>query len=250
MTSTQTWHSGNYHKHAAFVPELGKGLLDLLTIDRSARVLDLGCGDGVLTEQLVQRGYDVLGVDASEAMVRAARARGLNAQVLDGHALSFDNEFDAVFSNAALHWLTRPDEAIAGAHRALRRGGQFVAELGGAGNVASVVGALVAGLDARGVRGQDAMPWYFPSVGDYATRLERAGFRVDFISHFDRPTPLPTDVLDWIATFGESFTRSLPAHERPGYLAEVRERLARSQRDALGNWTLDYVRLRFRAHKP
>jgi trans-aconitate methyltransferase len=247
MADSQTWNADDYEQHAPFVAELGVPVIDLLTVAPPARVLDLGCGDGVLTQKLCERGYTVLGVDASAAMVHAASARGVPAQVVDGHALPFVDAFEAVFSNAALHWLLRPDEAIAGVHRALRANGQFVGEFGGAGNVERLVSALVAGLDARGVHGADVIPWYFPSAGEYATRLERAGFRVDFISHFDRPTPLPSDLLDWIATFGESFTRALPERERADYLSEVRARLAPQLVGPDGRWLLDYVRLRFRA---
>lgn len=249
MTSAQTWNASDYNRHAAFVPELGKSVLALLKLAPPARVLDLGCGDGVLSEQLVQRGYQVIGVDASAAMVRAAQQRGIAAELGDGHTLAFVDAFDGVFSNATLHWLTHPDQAIASVYRALRPGGQFVAEFGGAGNVATVVDALVAGLSARGIPGHDAMPWYFPSAGEYASRLERAGFRVDYLAHFDRPTPLPGDLLDWIATFGESFTRRLPAEARADYLAEVRSRAAPALQDAAGCWQLDYVRLRFCATK-
>lgn len=249
MTKTQTWNAAEYQRHAGFVAELGVPLIDLLGLPRAARVLDLGCGDGVLTEQLTLHGFDVLGVDASAAMVQAARARGITAEVSDGHALAFEGTFDGVFSNATLHWLTRPDEVIAGVRRALRPGGVFAGEFGGAGNVSSVVRALTTALDARGVDGQAAVPWYFPSLGEYASRLERGGFRVDFMAHFDRPTPLPTDVLGWIGTFGESFTRQLPEGERDAYLVEVRERLAEQLIDDAGRWVLDYVRLRFRATK-
>lgn len=249
MAITQTWDASDYKRHAGFVAELGAPLIDLLGLPRGARVLDLGCGDGVLSEQLAGRGYDVLGIDASEAMVQAARERGITAQVCDGHALSLEQAFAGVFSNATLHWLTRPDEVIAGVHRALRPGGVFAGEFGGAGNVATVVHALTAALDARGIAGQAAIPWYFPSPGEYASRLERAGFRVDFIAHFDRPTPLPTDVVGWIGTFGESFTHRLPERERAAYLEEVRARLAEQLVDEAGRWVLDYVRLRFRATK-
>lgn len=238
----QTWSASDYARNAAFVPALGEPLLDLLSIAPPARVLDLGCGDGVLTAQLRARGYQVLGVDASPAMIDAACARGLDACVRDGHALDFEACFEAVFSNAALHWMTRPDEVLAGVRRALVPGGELVAELGGAGNVATVVSALIDELAARGVAAPE--PWYFPSAGQYATLLERAGFRVELIAHFDRPTPLPGGVGDWIATFGQRYTHALPAAARAGYLHDVCARLVPLE------GVLDYVRLRLRARKP
>jgi SAM-dependent methyltransferase len=251
MSQAQVWRPSDYRTNAPFVPQLGKAVLELLTVPQGARVLDLGCGDGVLSQELCARGYDVLGVDASPEMVAAARLRGIEALHADGHDLPFaQHSFDAVFSNATLHWLTRPDAAIASVYRALRPGGQFVAEFGGQGNTQRVVRALVAGLVARGVAGAAAIPWYFPSPGEYATRLERAGFRVEVMYHFDRPTPLPGDVLDWIATFCDSFTRGLSEQARTGYLHEVRAELAQELCDASGTWVLDYVRLRFRAQKP
>jgi trans-aconitate methyltransferase len=240
----QTWNAADYTRNASFVPSFGEALLSMLR-PSPARVLDLGCGDGALSLQLLQRGYDVVAVDASVSMVEAARVHGLDARVIDGHGLRFHDEFDAVFSNAALHWMTRPDEVIAGVHRALRPGGELVAEFGGAGNVAHVVDALVAELDARGL--EAPQPWYLPSAGEYASKLERAGFRVEFLAHFDRPTPLPGDVLDWIATFGERFTLALPPEQRAAYLRDVRARLAPLQQGE--QWVLDYVRLRVRARR-
>jgi SAM-dependent methyltransferase len=241
---TQAWDAGAYAHNASFVPAFGSAVIDLLTVTPPARVLDLGCGDGVLSVQLVERGFDVRGVDASQAMVEAARQRGVAAHLMDGHALRFVDEFAAVFSNAALHWMTRPDEVLAGVHRALRPGGEFVGEFGGAGNVASVVTALNAELAQRGLVALSQ--WYFPSAGEYASRLERAGFHVEFIAHFDRPTPLPGDVTAWLETFGGNFLAAVPREQRSDFLASVRARLAPLQRE---RWVLDYVRLRFRAHK-
>lgn len=249
MQTTQTWNADDYARNAPFVPALGGALLELISTPAPARILDLGCGDGVLTQRLIERGYDVLGVDASDAMVRAARARGIEARREDGHALPFREQFDVVFSNATLHWLTRPDDAIESVRNALRPGGEFVGEFGGAGNVATLVRALVARLDARGIDGAACVPWYFPSAAEYATRLERGGFHVDFIAHFARPTPLPGDVIAWIGTFGESFTRVVPEAERQAYLEEVRAAVHEPLTDASGRCILDYVRIRFRATK-
>src|ERR1700688_2897528 len=130
MSSTQTWDPDRYARNARFVSDLGMPVVELLAPQPSERILDLGCGDGALTAKLVAMGCEVVGVDSSEAQIAGARALGLDARLMDGHALSFRSEFDAVFSNAALHWMRRSDEVIAGVHRALRPHGRFVAEMG------------------------------------------------------------------------------------------------------------------------
>jgi SAM-dependent methyltransferase len=245
----QTWDPERYARNARFVTELGAPVVDLLAPRAGERVLDLGCGDGVLTAKLAALGCQVIGVDASAAQVEAARGLGLDARVMSGERLDFDGAFDAVFSNAALHWMRDADRVIAGVHRALAPGGRFVAELGGHGCVDKIKTALVAALDRRGVDGQAASPWYFPTVRDYAARLEKAGFALRSIALIPRPTPLPGDVTAWLETFAQSFTARLPPAERTAYLAEVKEALRPQLCDAEGRWTADYVRLRFAADK-
>ncbi len=145
--------------------------------------------------------------------------------------------------------MKRADDVIAGVHAALRPAGRFVGELGGHGCVDTIRTALVAALQRRGVDGEARVPWYFPTPGDYATRLERGGFRVDSIALIPRPTPLPGDVVAWLETFGESFTNALPTADRAAYLQEVRAALEPQLRDPSGTWVADYVRLRFKATK-
>jgi trans-aconitate methyltransferase len=248
--SVQTWDPARYEKNARFVSDLGQPVVELLAPRPGERVLDLGCGDGALTLALVKLGCEVVGVDSSASQVEGARARGLDARVVDGEALPFAGEFDAVFSNAALHWMKGADRVIAGAHRALRPGGRFVGEFGGARCVHTIRTALVRALDRRGVDGEARVPWYFPTPGEYATRLEAGGFRVDSIWLFPRPTPLPGDVVGWLETFGESFTAALRPEDRADYLAEVRADLETKLRSATGTWVADYVRLRFAATRP
>lgn len=250
MTKAQHWDPARYASNAGFVAALGEPLLDLLDVAPGHRVLDLGCGDGALTARLAARGAIVVGIDGSAEQVAAARARGLDARVMDGEALQFDGEFDAVLSNAALHWMRRADAVVDGVWRALKPGGRFVAEMGGAGNVRRIVDALVAALDRRGHDGAALVPWYFPTEAEYRGRLEARGFRVDSIVLFDRPTPLPGDITGWLETFAESFTAPLTAAERPGFLAEVTAALAPSLRDGDGRWNADYRRLRFAATRP
>jgi trans-aconitate methyltransferase len=250
MSSTQTWDPERYAREARFVTDLGMPVVELLAPQRGERILDLGCGDGVLTAKLAEMGCGVVGIDASEMQVEAARKRGVDARVMAGEALQFHEEFDAVFSNAALHWMLRPDEVIAGVWRALRCGGRFVAEMGGHGNVETIRVALVDALNRRGIGGDSLVPWYFPTIEDYSARLRKAGFVISYISLFPRPTPLPGDVSSWLENFAEDFLRPLPPAERPAYIEDVREVLRPKLCDASGNWTADYVRLRFAAQKP
>ena len=250
MSQTQTWDPDRYARNARFVSDLGAPVVELLAPWPGERILDLGCGDGALTKKLVEMGCEVVGVDASAQQIDAAKKLGLNAEVMDGENLPFDNEFDAVFSNAALHWMrNHPDKVISAVHRALKPRGRFVAEMGGYGCVAKIKNALIAALNRRGIDGEAASPWYFPTVGDYSERLIRGGFTPTYIALIDRPTPLPGDVTAWLETFAESFTKTLPAGDRPVFLAEVQENLRPQLCDARGKWTADYVRLRFSATK-
>jgi SAM-dependent methyltransferase len=246
----QSWSPERYEKNARFVSDLGAPVVELLAPRAGERILDLGCGDGALTEKLVALGCEVVGVDGSAEQVAGARRRGLDAHVADGQALAFEREFDAVFSNAALHWMKRADAVIDGVWRALRPGGRFVAECGGHGCVAKIEAALLAGLARRGVDGRQFHPWLFETDAAYCARLEARGFTVPYIALIPRPTPLPGDITGWLETFAESFSAGLPPAERPGYIAEVREALRPQLSDAAGHWTADYVRLRFSALKP
>ena len=246
----QHWDPGRYQRNAGFVAELGAPLLDLLKPRRGERILDLGCGDGALTVRLIELGADVVAVDASAEQIAAARARGLDARVMDGQKLSFEAEFDGVLSNAALHWMLDPDAVIAGVWRALRPGGRFVAEMGGGANVGRVVAALAAALGRQDIDAAPLNPWYFPDDAEYRARLEAAGFVVDSIALIPRPTPLPGDVRAWLETFGESFLSAVPPESLGALLDEVADALRPDLLGADGIWRVDYVRLRVHAHKP
>lgn len=249
--STQTWNASSYAANAAFVPALGQPVLDLLQARPGERILDLGCGDGVLTQKLAASGAEVVGVDSSADMVAAARQRGLDVRVMDATELTFDQEFDAVFSNAVLHWIKHdPDAAIASAYRALRHPGRFVGEMGGHGCVAAVNLALLVGLEKRGIKNAASVcPWYFPTVDDYTARLERAGFIAESVQLIPRPTPLPSGMRGWLETFANPFCATLPEDQRGDYLEEATEMLRPVLCDDKGRWTADYIRLRFIARK-
>jgi SAM-dependent methyltransferase len=247
--TSQHWNAQDYARNAGFVPALGEPALELLAPSPGERILDLGCGDGVLTKKLVDAGAHVIGVDHSPEMIAAARTLGLDARIADATALSFDAEFDAVFTNATLHWVkAQPDAPVAGAFRALKPGGRFVGEFGGHGNVAAVVVALLAGLEHRGIEDAAArIPWYFPTADEYRARLERAGFRADYVAVIPRPTPLPAGMRAWLETFANRFSEALPVAQRDQYLNDVTARLAPVLRDSEDRWTADYTRLRFKA---
>ena len=248
-TNTQTWNADRYAKHAHFVPALGQAVLDLLQAQPGERILDLGCGDGVLSEKIAALGATVVGVDSSADMVAAAQRRGIDARVTNGYALTFNHEFDAVFSNAALHWMSEdPDAVVAGVGRALKPGGRFVGEMGGHGNVAAIMVGLTAVLERRGLKNAAATsPWYFPTSEAYAAKLERAGFEIDSIQLIPRPTPLPTGMEEWIKTFALPFLTQLPEAQHEAALQEAVSLLRPALCDEEGNWTADYVRLRVAA---
>jgi trans-aconitate methyltransferase len=249
-SNAQSWDPERYARNARFVSDLGAPVVDLLAPQSGEKILDLGCGDGALTKKLADLGCRVVAVDGSAAQVEAARRLGLDARVMNGEELAFDGEFDAVFSNAALHWMKRADNVIGGVWHALRPGGRFVAECGGHECVATIVAALDRALTERGVDSRIVNPWYFPTAEDYSARLRTRGFVVRSIALFPRSTPLPGDVTGWLETFAESFTRPLPVSARRPFLEEVQERLRPDLCDAAGQWTADYVRLRFAADKP
>ena len=249
MSAVQSWDPANYARHARFVSYLGSPVVELLAPQPAERILDLGCGDGALTKKLVDLGCEVVAVDSSAPQIEAARKLGLDARVMSAEALPFREEFDAVFSNAVLHWITRADPMIAAVYRSLKPGGRFVAECGGYGCVHKIRMALVQALDRRGMDGEARVPWYFPTPGDYATRLERVGFRVDSIALIPRLTPLPGDIIGWLETFAQNFLDGLHGLARQEYLEEVRAALEPQLRESTGTWVADYVRLRFAATK-
>ena len=240
------WSPDDYARHARFVSDLGAPLVELLGDVNQQRVLDVGCGDGALTERLVTAGAEVVGVDSSAEMVAAARARGLDARVMSVLDLPFDAEFDAVFSNAALHWVHDADRAIARMAAALKPGGRLVVEFGGHACIQRIVDAARTVLVEFGRSLGD--PWFFPTADDYRARLEAHGFVVDAIRVFPRPTPLPTGLAGWLQTFGQPLLGSLTPEQRTITVSRMEDLLRPALCDANGQWTADYTRLRASAH--
>jgi trans-aconitate methyltransferase len=248
-TMQQTWNASLYAGNGRFVAQLAGALVALLQPQAGDRILDLGCGDGFLTRQIAESGATLVGVDSSPQMIAAALERGVDARFASGEALSFDQEFDAVFSNAALHWMTDQNPVLAGVHRALKPGGRFVAECGGQGNIAAIRVALLAVLTARGLAAESIENNRFFSAEEYHALLESHGFRVEEIALIPRATPLPSGMADWLQTFRGSVLAQLPAAEQPAAIEQIVSLLRPVLCGREGHWTADYVRLRFRAHR-
>jgi SAM-dependent methyltransferase len=243
----QSWDPDAYARNARFVADLGMSLIEILAPRSGERILDLGCGDGVLTRKLMDAGATVIGVDASEQQISAARVAGIDARLMNAHDLGFDAEFDGVFTNAVLHWVTDPAGVVRGVRKALKTGGRFVGEFGGHTNVAAICTGLLAGLQLTGYPVPDRLPWFFPTEAEFRNLLVTSGFDVESIVLFPRPTPLPTDLRGWLDTFAGPFVAGLDAGDRESVFDHATALLAPSLRDAAGRWTADYVRLRFSA---
>lgn len=246
--SQQTWSSDSYQNNTGFVSVLGEGILEWFAPQKDENLLDLGCGDGVLTQKIAESGAHVMGVDASESFINSAQEKGLNATVMDGHALTFDQAFDGVFSNAALHWMLDPEKVIAGVHKALKPNGRFVGEFGGFGNVAAVSAAMGAVGAAMNGDTRLAGPWFFPTVEEYTDMLEKGGFKIERIDTFYRPTPLPKGMRAWLEVMRAPFFAQFGDRLEEAY-QRVENALRPSLCDYKGQWFADYVRLRFYARK-
>jgi trans-aconitate 2-methyltransferase len=250
------WDPSLYQDKHAFVWRLAQGLVELLAPKAGERVLDLGAGTGQLASTIAASGAHVVGIDHSADMVAQARKNfpGLRFEVGDGRTFSVEEPFDAVFSNAVLHWVKPPGagEAVERVWLALRPGGRFVAEFGGHGNVAHVMAALRGAMEELGLRSFDALnPWYYPTVGEYATLLERRGFDVTFATLFDRPTALEGEagLRDWVRMFAGVFLDAVRPEDHERFFAAV-ERRGRPALLREGKWHADYRRLRVVAYKP
>jgi trans-aconitate 2-methyltransferase len=246
------WDAELYEARHGFVWRLGEGVVDFLNPQPGERILDLGCGTGQLTQKIADSGANVLGLDASPDMIGQARQNYPNLQFVlaNAAALQFDTEFDAVFSNAALHWMLDRAGVIAGVARALKKGGRFVAELGGNGNVRELESAIetVAAKYHTGLIPERRT--CYPALGEYAALLEAHGLEVTFAQLFDRPTPLEGEdgMANWVRQFKWYYFEGLPSSQQGDALRDVVEALRPKLRNSNG-WYADYRRLRVSAIK-
>lgn len=242
------WNANLYDEKHGFVSHFGEDLVGLLVPRSGEKILDLGCGTGDLANKLKDMGVKVIGVDKSENMIEQAHKKypAIIFKVQDAVSMAYTDEFDAVFSNATLHWVKQPQQALQGIFNALIPGGRFVAEFGGKGNVQNITDEIIHQFRLEGIPfGPDQFPWYYPSIGEYSTLMEQAGFRVTFAQHFDRPTPLNGEngLRNWIEMFALGMFEGLTPETADLIITRVETNL----KDVLcrnGEWTVDYKRIR------
>jgi len=253
MATKPGWNAQLYDNKHSFVWKLAGGVLELLAPQPGERILDLGCGTGHLTGKIAEAGAYVVGVDRSPEMIVQAREQypALRFEVMDARELQLEGPFDAVFSNATLHWIHEPERVIAGVARLLKPGGRFVAEFGGKGNTGELLRAVERIWSKEAIPGPAPRPWYYPSIPEYAGLLEKHGLEVAYAILFDRPTPLDDGELglrNWLDMFGASFGASLSASTR----SQLKNEIERELRPILfrdGHWVMDYRRLRISARR-
>ena len=242
--STSEWDAADYARVGGFVAELGEAALDLLDPQPGEHILDVGCGDGALTQKIVERGATVVGIDNSLSMVGAAKARGIDARLMDAADLRFSEAFDAAFSNATMHWVLDKERAARAIWFALKPGGRFAGEMGGEGNLARLREALDDVLVARGYGPPTYAANWYPGVEDFVAIYEQAGFRDIDARLIERPTHLEHGVAAWVTTFRRGWL------DRAGVPDDERSEIAAAVADRVGSNVADYVRLRFIMRKP
>jgi len=251
-TPVKTWDAARYQSRHGYVSAYGESLVSLLDPKPGERILDLGCGSGQLATKIAESGANVIGLDHSPEMIAEARRNfpELTFDVADAANFQLSERVDAVFSNAALHWVRNQDAMLAGVYRALKPGGRFVAEMGGHGNIAAIRVALAGVLRQWGLDPYTMDNNFFPSDTQYHARLESAGFIVDEIALIPRPTKLPeSGMRGWLETFRRGLLAQLPAERREQAIEETVALLKPVLHTDVGGWTADYVRLRFHARK-
>ena len=258
VNAASRWSPADYARNAAFVPELGMPVVQLLDPQPGELILDVGCGDGALTARIVEAGARVIGLDSSPEMVEAARSRGIDAFLADAETLDLASQaerfgqFDAVFSNAALHWMLDADAVAGGIFAVLKDGGRFAGEMGGAGNLAVLRQGIRDELTQRGYAVPAEDPAWYPAAEEFMRLYCVAGFTAVQAQRIERPTPLPAGIAEWVKTFRSGWldVAMVPQWARDDLASAIEARLAPELRQPDGAWIADYVRLRFTMRKP
>ena len=242
------WNANNYKNHASFVSDLAIDLVELLNPKEDEEILDLGCGDGTLSLEIIKSKAKVIAVDLSSDMVKKAQSKGIEAYKMDVTNLPYENKFDAVFSNAVLHWVKDKNKAIVNIHKVLKSKGRFISEFGGFGNLNPIINAMQEVFNKNKSYGEFISPWYFPSDEEYKKLLEQNGFEVKSIKLTQRPTPID-DISNWLDIFANGIISHLSKDNQIKFNEEVRNILKSKICDKNNNWIVPYVRIRLEARK-
>lgn len=242
------WNANLYDHSHSFVSKYGNSLVELLKPEVGESILDLGCGTGDLANKLFELGVKVIGVDLSENMISQAKEKFPNIEfkVQNATTMEYKDEFDAVFSNATLHWVREPKKALECIYSSLKTNGRFVAEFGGKGNVQIIANEIIKEIENEGLEFEiENYPWYYPSIGEYTSLMESVGFRVTFAQHYDRPTPLEGDngLRNWINMFGNQLLKEIHSTQKENIILRVESSLKPSLFDG-EKWIADYKRIR------
>ncbi|HHH53238.1 MAG TPA: class I SAM-dependent methyltransferase [Bacteroidetes bacterium] len=248
MSNTNQWNADKYKKHADFVSNLAFPVIELLNPQANEKILDLGCGDGTLAVEIEKFNAKVIAVDLSESMVQKTKEKGIDTFVMSATDLTFENEFDAIFSNAVLHWVKEDAIAIKKISKSLKANGRFIAEFGGYGNIKFLTDAIEEVFNKYQEFGNFNNPWNFPKDNDYKQLLENNGFKVEYIELIPRPTKID-DISNWLDIFANGIISHLTNEQQVQFKQEVREILKPKIYSEKDGWVADYVRLRLKAYK-
>ena len=242
------WNANLYDQNHSFVSKYGNNLIELLAPQQGEKILDLGCGTGDLAKKLDDHGVNVVGVDNSQNMIMEAQKKYplISFLVRDVTELGYNDEFNAVFSNATLHWVKQSKQALEWIYKSLKQGGRFVAEFGGKGNVQTITDEIIHQMKDSGMDDKtEQFPWYYPSIGEYSTLMEEVGFRVVLAQHFDRPTTLVGEngLKNWIKMFGIHLLKSLNEDQKDVIITKAENHL-KPLLYKEGSWIADYKRIR------
>ncbi len=248
------WNAALYDDKHKFVSNFGEDLVSLLNPQKGESILDVGCGTGDLAHDISKSGATVTGIDAAQSMIEAAKEKypDIHFSVQDGEQFSFDSQFHAVFSNAAIHWMKNQQKVVQNCYDVLLPSGRFVAELGGANNIQSIVDAIKEASNRLSIPYDATLfPWVFPTKEEMKEHLINAGFNVITIEHYERPTPLVGEdgIRNWLEMFSNNMFKNLTNDEKEAIYSEC-ERILRPQIYKENGWVADYWRLRFIAQKP
>ncbi|MBF7016051.1 class I SAM-dependent methyltransferase [Staphylococcus durrellii] len=247
------WNSELYDAKHSFVAKYGEGIATLLNVQNSENILDLGCGTGDLTHKIAQQGAIITGVDASPEMIMQAQKKypEIHFEVADASTLSTLNQYDAIFSNAVLHWTFNHLKIFKNCYSALKDNGRFIAEFGAYHNIKMVSDAIEQAIVNLGYTYRaDYFPWNFRQDKDIKADLIHAGFKDVTVESFDRPTALEGEdgLVNWLVMFSDNLLKDYTYEQKHNVYQEC-SRLLQDELYEAGQWIVDYRRVRIFAYK-